>query len=243
MSKIPQIKEYEGYPVVTAEKMKYLDTKATSEYGILQISLMENAGREVAKETLKVCIPEITKSPLDIKIVVCSGRGNNGGDGLVAARYLKESGAEVEVFMIPPKDTGYGELVVQNLQKAKEKQIKITLINNENLQEGQKSFQNASIIIDALLGVGAVGKPTGIIKKVIQLMNKSLKPVMAVDIPSGISPDTGHHSGVFITAKWTLTLGFPKTGLLASHALKNVGKLKIIDIGYPKQLIEEARQD
>ena len=78
--------------------------------------------------------------------------------------------------------------------------------------------------------------------RVIQLMNKSARPIVAVDIPSGLSPDTGHHSGVFIIAKLTLTLGFAKSGLMAAHAQKNTGVIKVLPIGYPPGLIEEARR-
>lgn len=242
MSKIPQIKEYEGYPVVTAEKMKYLDLKASTEYGVPQIALMENAGKGISLEILRIIKEELSLETGNSGIIVCAGRGNNGGDGLVTARYLKQAGARVEIFIIPPREGAYGELVNENLQKAKENGIRIETVSRENVEGLLEIFSKADVLIDALLGAGSIGKPSGPVKRVIQLMNKSAKPIAAVDIPSGLSPDTGHHSGVFIMAKWTFTLGFPKSGLMAPHALKNVGKLKIIDIGYPAQLVEEAKQ-
>lgn len=241
MSKIPQIKEFDGLPVVTAEKMKYLDKKAALEHGVPAHRLMENAGRAVAEEALKFAAEELGKQPAALSVVVCCGKGNNGGDGLAAARYLKLAGAAVKVFILPPKETGYGELVVRNLQAAKEAGVPVAMTRKEDLDALSAVFSPADLLLDALLGVSAVGKPTGPVHRVIQLMNKSGRPIIAVDLPSGLSPDTGHHSGVFIIARLTLTLGFAKTGLMAAHAQKNTGKIKVLPIGYPQALIDEAR--
>lgn len=241
MSKIPQVKEFDGYPVVTAEKMKYLDMKASREHGIPSGTLMENAGRAVAEEILLFAEKELGKPAAALKAAVCCGKGNNGGDGLVAARYLKQAGAEVKAFILPPKETGYGELVVKNLEAARAAGVPVALTKKEELDALAAEFSAADLLVDALLGVSAVGKPTGPVHRVIQLMNKSGRPIIAVDLPSGLSPDTGHHSGVFVIAKLTLTLGFAKTGLMAAHAQKNTGLIKVLPIGYPPALIEEAR--
>ncbi|MCM2267828.1 MAG: NAD(P)H-hydrate epimerase [Elusimicrobiales bacterium] len=240
MSKIPQVKEFGGFPVVTAEKMRYLDNKASLEHGIPSQTLMENAGRAVAEETLRFAAAELGKRPPALTVAVCCGKGNNGGDGLVAARYLKLAGAAVKVFILPPKETGYGELVVKNLQAARDAGVPVALTAKEDLDALLAEFSAADVLLDALLGVSAVGKPTGPVHRVIQLMNKSARPIIAVDLPSGLSPDTGHHSGVFITARLTLTLGFAKSGLMAAHAQKNTGTVKVLPIGYPQSLIEEA---
>ncbi|MDP2865909.1 MAG: NAD(P)H-hydrate epimerase [Elusimicrobiota bacterium] len=240
MSKIPQVKEFDGFPVVTAEKMKYLDRKASQEYGIPSHTLMENAGRAVAQAALDFAAAELGKQTADLKVVLCCGKGNNGGDGLAAARYLKLAGADVKVFILPPKETGYGELVVKNLEAAKAAGVPAAMTGRENLDALAAEFAAADLLLDCLLGVSAVGKPTGPAHRVIQLMNKSGRPIIAVDIPSGLSPDTGHHSGVYIMAKLTLTLGFAKSGLMAAHAQKNTGLIKVLPIGYPQALIDEA---
>lgn len=241
MSKIPQVKEFDGYPVVTSGKMKYLDAKATREHGIQASSLMENAGRSVAAGVLEFAAAELKKEAAGLKAAVCCGRGNNGGDGLVAARWLKQAGAEVKVFILPPNENGYGELVVKNLEAARAAGLAVTMTSKEGLDALGEELKGCDVLIDALLGVSAVGKPTGPVRPVIQLMNRSGRPIIAVDIPSGLSPDTGHHSGVFITAKLTLTLGFAKTGLMAAHAQKNTGVIRVLPIGYPQELIDEAR--
>jgi NAD(P)H-hydrate epimerase len=240
MSRIPQVKEFDGLPVVTAEKMKYLDKKASQEHGIPPHGLMENAGRAVAEETLKFAAEELGKTAAGLKVAVCCGKGNNGGDGLVAARCLKAAGAAPKVFILPPKETGYGELVVKNLEVAKAAGVPVALTCKEELDALLAEFAASDVLLDALLGVSAVGKPTGPVHRVIQLMNKSGRPIIAVDIPSGLSPDTGHHSGVFVIARLTLTLGFAKTGLMAPHAQKNTGRIKVLPIGYPQELIDEA---
>ena len=241
MSKIPQVKEFGGYPVVTADKMKYLDMKASREHGVPSERLMENAGRAVAGEALLFAQAELGKAAAGLKVAVCCGKGNNGGDGLVAARYLKAAGAEVKVFILPPKETGYGELVVKNLEAARAAGVPVAMTKKEELDALAAEFSAADLLLDALLGVSAVGKPTGPVHRVIQLMNRSGRPIIAVDLPSGLSPDTGHHSGVFVIARLTLTLGFAKTGLMAAHAQKNTGVIKVLPIGYPAALIDEAR--
>ncbi|MDD2806661.1 MAG: NAD(P)H-hydrate epimerase [Elusimicrobiales bacterium] len=241
MSKIPQVKEFDGYPVVTSGKMKYLDTKASSEYGIPSAVLMENAGRAVAQAALEFAAAELKKQPAGLKVVVCCGKGNNGGDGLAAARFLKQAGAEVKAFILPPKETGYGELVVKNLEAARAAGVPVALTEKGDLDALLAEFAAADLLLDALLGVSAVGKPVGPVHRIIQLMNKSGSPIIAVDLPSGLSPDTGHHSGVYVMAKLTLTLGFAKSGLMAAHAQKNTGVIRVLPIGYPQELIDEAR--
>jgi len=241
MSKIPQIKEFQGLPVVTSEKMKYIDKKASMEYGISEETLMENAGKALYEEIKRFSKDTLKKDINKCDISVFCGRGNNGGDGLVCSRYLKENGANVKVFMVSPSEKGYNELVVKNLEKTKKCNIDIQLTDFNNIDEIPEKIKNTDLIIDALLGISAIGKPVGVVKRLIQIANKSLKPIIAVDIPSGLSPDTGHHSGVFIKATLTLTLGLAKTGLMAAHAQKNIGTLKVLDIGYPKELIENNK--
>lgn len=238
MSKIPQVKTFQDLPVVTAGKMKYLDRIAVLEYGIKEETLMENAGKALAEETLAY----IRKDAGSLKIAVFCGRGNNGGDGLVCARYLKTAGANVKIFAAAPGEKGYGQLVADNMNRAREAGVSLFLALPENLVEIEKEAGSYDIFIDALLGISAMGKPAGVVKRLIQIMNRAGKPVIAADIPSGLSPDTGHHSGVFVTAALTVTFGFAKTGLMAPHAQKNTGVIKVAQIGYPPELIEKAKQ-
>ena len=241
--KIPQVKFYEGYPVVTSEKAKYIDRIASLDYGIPEETLMENAGKGASREILNYITEKLNKKPSEIKVAVFCGRGNNGGDGLVCARYLKENVSDVSVFIVAPNEKGYGELVVKNLERAKNSGIPIILVDFDGVNEVEEKIKQFDIIVDALLGVGSVGKPQGVVKRLVQVSNRSGKDIISLDIPSGLNPDTGHHTGVFISAKMTLTFGFPKTGLMAPHAQKNIGVLKVVDIGYPKELIERVKKE
>lgn len=233
---IPDV--WEGLPVVSAAQMRALDQAATEAHGLKALDLMENAGKAVAAE----CAAFLLEKGLSLsqsKIVVCCGRGANGGDGLVAARSLAEGGATVAVFLCPPKNDGageYPELVKVNLAKAKAAGVTITPAGPGSGLD--KALAWCHLAVDALLGTGATGKPAGAVHHMIRELTAAKKPVVAVDIPSGIHPDTGYHSGVFVVAELTLTLGLPKRGLLAAHAKPSVGVLKVLDIGYPPALLK-----
>ncbi|PCI40575.1 MAG: NAD(P)H-hydrate epimerase [Elusimicrobia bacterium] len=234
--KAPIPDEYDGYPVVTPRLMAEIDKKAIDEYGISALDLMEIAGRGVAEGVVEFLAERGEKIEGSL-VTVCCGRGKNGGDGLIAARHLKTKGAEVIVFIMPPKrQTKYGKEVDDNLIKANASGVSVHEVSEE-LIELDVRLRSSVVIIDALLGTGASGKPAGFVHRMIQRMMKAGKPVIAVDIPSGINGETGHHSGVFITADRTFVLGLPKRGLLAPHALKNVGDLRVVELGFPKDLI------
>lgn len=231
---------WEGLPVVSAAAMRALDAAATEKHGIRALDLMENAGAAVAAECAAFLAGKGV-SLKDAKIVVCCGRGANGGDGLVAARRLAEGGATVGAFLCPPKNDGagrYPELVSVNLARAKAAGVTVTSAGQGSGLD--KALAWCDLAVDALLGTGATGKPAGAIHHMIREMTAAKKPVVAVDIPSGIHPDTGYHSGVFVAADMTLTLGLPKRGLLAPHAKASVGVLKVLDIGYPAALVNTA---
>lgn len=240
--------EFQGFRVVTAAQMQEIDRRASAEHGISAEALMENAGRAVAEETLSYLESELRRAPAECFVLAACGRGNNGGDGLAAARHLKEKGVPVQAWIAAPKrdlsrrggrptSGGYGELVRLNLDRARQAGVEV-LTADEDLERMAGECLRASVLIDALLGTGSQGKPLGTVQKMIQAMMKSKRPILAVDIPSGINADTGYHSGVFIQAAWTFTLGLPKAGLMATHAKRYVGELKVIDIGFPKRLLE-----
>lgn len=238
MSKAPIPDVFDGRPVLTAAKMRELDGLATQKRGMPALELMENAGRAVARETLAFLASRPGGAPS--KAVVCCGRGANGGDGLVAARYLAEAGALASAFLCAPKkDSPYPELLQANLARAKAAGVAVF---ESGPQSGlPQKLAEADVALDALLGTGSSGKPAGAVHHMIQELTRSKKPVIAVDIPSGLHPDTGYHSGVFVCAALTLSLGYAKRGLLAPHAQRYVGELKVLDIGYPADLIRELR--
>lgn len=230
---------WEGLPVVDAAAMRALDAAATAKHGIKALDLMENAGKAVAAAVAEK-LTSLGLSVAQSTIVVCCGRGANGGDGLVAARCLREGGATVSAFLCPPKSDAsgqYPEMVAVNLAKAKAAGVRVTTAGSgAGLAQ---ALAGCHLAIDALLGTGATGKPAGAIHHMIRELTLAKKPVVAIDIPTGLHPDTGYHSGVFVTADLTLTLGLPKRGLLATHAKAQVGTLKVLDIGYPPALLKK----
>ena len=231
---------WEGLPVVEAAAMRALDFDATARFGIPAADLMENAGRAVAAETAAF-LKERGVEIAGARVVAVCGRGANGGDGLVAARHLKAAGASVWVFLAPPKKDGeYPELVRVNREAALKAGVEV---RESGAESGlADALAKCDVVLDALLGTGSTGKPAGAIHHMVQEVGRAKKPVVAVDLPTGLHPDTGYHSGAFVTADLTLTLGLPKRGLLAPHAKQFVGVLKVLDVGYPPELIRGVKR-
>lgn len=237
--KAPPPARWLGYPVVTPARMREIDRRASAEFGISALELMENAGQAVAAETARL-MRKGGESLSGRGVVVCCGRGNNGGDGLAAARHLKGMGARAWAFIVPLKrDGAYPPETAENLARARAAGIEVAEFGDD-FSAFEARLAEADAVVDALLGTGSSGKPAGHVHKAIQGMNRAGKPVVAVDIPSGLHPETGYHSGVVATAALTCALGLPKTGLLAPAAKRFVGELKVLDIGFPKQLLEEG---
>lgn len=232
--------EWEGLPVVNAAAMRALDFDATARFGVPALELMENAGRAVAAETIAF-LREKGADAASARIVVVCGRGANGGDGLVAARHLKAAGASAWCFLCPPKkEEEYPELVRVNRDAAVKAGVEVRQTGPDSgLRE---ALAKCDVVLDALLGTGSNGKPAGAVHHAVSEITRAKKPVVAVDVPTGLHPDTGYHSGVFVTADLTLTLGLPKRGLLAPHAKQYVGVLKVLDVGYPPELIKGVKR-
>jgi NAD(P)H-hydrate epimerase len=237
--KAPIPEEFDGLPVVTSEEMRELDRRAVERCGIPALALMEKAGEGVARHAL-----ELLKglSVAEHLVTVCCGRGNNGGDGLVVARLLKAAGLEVMAFIAPPKrDGGYSPEVKANLARALEAGVSVHEVSDE-LVELDIRLRSSALLVDALLGTGSSGKPAGPVHRMIQCMMKAGRPILAVDVPSGIDPNTGYHSGAVVAATRTCALGLPKRGLLAAPAARYVGELRVVDIGFPRELVEGFRR-
>ncbi|MFA6092312.1 MAG: NAD(P)H-hydrate epimerase [Elusimicrobiota bacterium] len=239
--KAPIPEEFQGLPVVDSARMREIDRLAVERYGLTSLELMENAGRAVAEEAAQLLSGRFKQPIQEALITVCCGRGNNGGDGLVAARRLKGMGAEVMVYIAPAKrDASYPAEFQKNLTRAVEAGVSIHEVSEE-LVELDVRLRSSAMVIDALLGTGASGKPAGAVHKMIQRITQAARPVLAVDIPSGLHPDTGYHSGVVVVAARTCALGLAKRGLLAAAAARYVGELKVLDIGFPKELLKGGR--
>ncbi len=233
------------YKTVSAKQMQEIDVLAQEKFGVHGDLLMENAGRGIAEEILNNYFSDLcdTKRPTsscppspELKkrnVVVFCGTGNNGGDGLVIARYLLEWGLSVKCFLIDSEK--YSELLVKNLKRAFFVSLSVKQVEKcPQLEKMEKPF----LIVDALLGTGSRGNPRGIYKNIINKINEQKTQVVSVDIPSGLDADTGKPNTPCVKSNLTLTLGLVKNGLVKNEAKGFVGELKLLDIGFPKELLK-----
>lgn len=212
--------------VVTSEEMTLIDKKTIEEYGVSSLTLMERAGKAVAQR-----IKEHFKKG---KVLIIAGPGNNGGDGMVAARYLKKAGFKVKVYLVFEKEKLSLEAKTQleRLRKAR-----IPFLITRDLREEDL---NGSIIVDALFGTGLKREISGELAQLIDRINSSGAPVVAVDIPSGISSDDGSIMARAIRADLTVTFGLPKRGHLLFPGAEYTGRLYVEDIGFPEELLNSS---
>jgi hydroxyethylthiazole kinase-like uncharacterized protein yjeF len=219
--------------IVTAGQMREIDCSAAN-IGLTTETLMENAGRAVAEETKKFIGSVIGKN-----VVVIVGPGNNGGDGLVAGRYLGDWGAEVGIYLCSQRPDGD-----KNLTLARERDIAVVQADQDKDFTRLDSLLGSSeIVIDAVLGTGRSRSVGGVFKEVLTRVIKSKQEnakllIIAVDVPSGLDSDTGAVDPSCIYADATVTLGFPKPGLFSFPGAERVGKVIIADIGIPPSLAE-----
>ncbi|MBN2420316.1 MAG: NAD(P)H-hydrate dehydratase [Deltaproteobacteria bacterium] len=214
--------------LATASEIREMDNLTINEAGISGIVLMENAARNATKVFLDHFNPQHGSS-----VVILCGKGNNGGDGYVMARYLHEKGMDVSVMITGEKSAISGDALV-NLKIIEKLGLKISEIPDDEALKGvNESLVKCGYIIDGLLGTGLNSPVRGFFKKIIENVNQSGKPVMSIDIPSGLNADTGNKMGAAIKADLTVTFGLPKPGQLVYPGAELVGRLVNIDIGIP----------
>ena len=211
---------------VTAAQMKEIDKYAIEECGIPAIDLMENAGRAVAVEAEKL----VSKG----RAAVFCGYGNNGGDGLVAARFLFKDGYDVTVFFIG-KPKSLSPETNSNLEKILTLGLKPEFISKEEEISGAfEKLGKPDVVIDAIFGIGIKGKLEDFYINVIGRMNSADVPIISADVPSGLDADTGSALPVAVKARATVTFGHPKAGFKSTDAEKYLGNLIVADIGFPQ---------
>ncbi len=233
--------------ILTVSEMREVDRLTTERHGISQLSLMENAGSAVARFIAAHFAPIE-----DRRIAVLCGRGNNGGDGFVAARLLHEMGAEPAVFLFADPSELRGE-AAENYKRMNAAlngagtQPKI-IRDAASWESARESAMRSRIIVDALLGTGLRGPVEGVLAQCIQYINNeanrpdALTRMVSVDIPSGISGDDGATAGPAIAADYTVTFTAPKIGMLSASAASFVGRLSVAKIGSPPELVEQVAQ-
>lgn len=221
--------------VVTAKQMQELDRKTINDIGIPGIVLMENAGMGTFKQIIGY-FPDVHRK----RIVILCGRGNNGGDGFVIARYFYNAGCDVKAFLLSSIDKVSGDAktsmdVYQHMGGSVKE-----ITDEKQWGRVRADIMHAGLLVDALLGTGLSSEVRGLYRRVIEDIRAASRiPVVSVDIPSGIDATTGKILGTAVKASLTCTFGLPKRGLLLFPGVSNVGNLEVIDIGIPKLLIEK----
>lgn len=219
--------------VVTAAQMRELDRRATEEFGLRPSTLMDRAGRHVA------AVASSLLAAGSRRVIVLVGKGNNGGDGLVAARYLRQAGVEVTVLLLEREELFAGDAAAA-LSAAREAGVPMRVLAPELREELVATLSRAALIVDAIFGTGFRGPAEGLASEVITAANHAGKPIVAVDVPSGLHVDTGRLVEPVIRATATVTMGLPKVGLLIYPGAEAVGELYVADLGYPAVLLNDA---
>lgn len=219
--------------LVTSAQMRAIDHETIHTVGIPGPELMENAGRGIAAEILSDHISE----PEDTHVVVFCGKGNNGGDGFVVARYLHESDVQVSVLFIGPVGK-LSEDAKLNYDRAMKVGVEVQeLTDIEELPE----VLECDIVVDAIFGTGFEGAPRGLAGQLIEYINRQEVEVISVDLPAGLHADTGEHEGAVIEANYTYTLALPKYGLYLTPGRELSGVTETVPIGIPAEVVEAAQ--
>lgn len=218
-----------------AAEMRAMDSKAIKEYGIPGLVLMENAGRA----TVEV-IRGWRQALFGQTAVIVAGPGNNGGDGLVIARHLHQAGCRVAVLALAKPEAWRGDVAVnwRIVQKLPVRLFEVA--DDETARICQGEFAQADFLVDAIFGTGLTRRVEGHYATVIELMNLSGLPIIAADIPSGLDSDAGKPLGSCVRAAITVTYGLAKPGQLTQPGAEYVGRLEVVDIGIPPEIVAEA---
>ncbi|HEY6010171.1 MAG TPA: NAD(P)H-hydrate dehydratase [Nitrospirota bacterium] len=219
--------------IATAQEMKSIDSRAIRDFGIPGLVLMENAASALLAE-----METFFDGLAGVRVGILCGKGNNGGDGFALARRLAIRGVAVRVALLASFAAVKGEARV-NLKILRKMDVEI-------VQNASPRFVNdliawSDIMVDALLGVGISAPLTGAYARAVNMLNASGRPVVAVDIPSGIDADTGEVMGVAVRADLTVTMALLKLGLALHPGAQYAGTVRVADIGIPGEVIEKEK--
>jgi NAD(P)H-hydrate epimerase len=225
-------------PALTPDQMSRVDRIMVDDFGVEVLQLMEVAGQAVAAWAREHYLGGDARGKT---VLVLAGSGGNGGDGMVAARFLHSWGAYPAVWL------SHEAALLQGAAGHQFRSLLAlglpTQLPSEWGREGPRDLPSADLIIDALVGFGLSGPPSGPAARLITAANAHPAPVLAVDLPSGLDARTGAPYDPCIQADTTLTLALPKTGLLAPAARQVIGELAIADIGIPPEVYARVGVD
>jgi len=210
--------------VLTAEEMQAVDKYTIETLNLIGRVLMENAGRAVFAAILERWAPVAGK-----RAIVLCGKGNNGGDGFVVARYLQDIGVNCEICLIGSATDLRGDAAANHAVLTR---VGYAIREIQHL-EALPELRHADFIVDALLGTGVRGPLLGLMAQIVTRINESGRPVIAIDLPTGMNADTGEVVGPCVKANITVTMGCRKQGLLFTPAREYAGEVIVADIGFP----------
>jgi len=216
--------------VVDTAAMRDIDLRAQEEFGIPELLLMESAGREAANVILQT-LPTPTQ-----RVAVFCGKGNNGGDGFVVARYLLLNETPVTLFFLGEQSHLKTSARV-NYEILERFHCPIIPVREDRIRVAVSEEGPFQLAVDALLGIGVQGEVREPYRTGIKILNELPCPVIAIDIPSGLCADTGKPLGDCVEADKTVTFGLPKKGFFQKEGGHWVGELIVRNIGYPKVLL------
>jgi ADP-dependent NAD(P)H-hydrate dehydratase / NAD(P)H-hydrate epimerase len=220
--------------VLNTQQMRDADRQTIDDIGLPSVVLMENAGRQ-AVAAMEAAFDDLASS----RVGVLCGRGNNGGDGFVVARTLAQRGIEAAVYLLGSVADVRGDARIHLEILGR---VGLTVVEITNAQEWELHFSEISecdLIVDAIVGTGFHGPLTGLLETVVADVNGLGVPVVAIDLPTGVSADSHEVEGEAIEASMTVTLAAPKLPLILPPADAYGGDLVIADIGIPGSVIDE----
>lgn len=221
--------------VVTANQMRALDRLTIERYGIAGFELMQRAGAG-ATEMLLERFPFVHGQ----RVVIVAGKGNNGGDGFVVGRLLLQAGVQAEVVLLARADEVGGDAALALAAYRADGGTLIEAVDAAGLFALGQHLEGAALVVDALLGTGLNAPVRGLQADAIYTINACGKPVLAIDLPSGLDADRGVPLGVAVQAEATATFAFPKLGQVVYPGLDYVGELAVVDIGVPAEAVAEV---
>jgi hydroxyethylthiazole kinase-like uncharacterized protein yjeF len=218
--------------LLSAHEMQTMDGLTIREFGLPGRVLMENAGRGATR----VFLDRVYRRLPPAEVGMVAGRGNNGGDGFVMARYLAQQRIPVTVYLLAQADAVKGDAAANlNLLSAMAVPV-VELPDGKAFEACRDSMRRPAVWIDAIFGTGLRSEVKGYFKEVIDFVNNLGKPIFSVDIPSGLDSDTGQPCGTSIRATATATFGFAKIGHLLYPGASYTGHLEIVEIGIPPHI-------
>jgi hydroxyethylthiazole kinase-like uncharacterized protein yjeF len=219
--------------LVTSEQMRSIDARTIREFGVPGLVLMENAGGAVVS-----AMERFFGTLGGRRFAVVCGRGNNGGDGLVVARLLHARGLPVFCVLLAEAASLRGDAAA-NLERARAAGLEVTAApGSAEFAPLKWRLSNCDVVVDAILGTGLTREVSGLTREVIEFLGGLDIPVVSVDIPSGLSADTGRVQGVACRAALTVSFGCPKLGQVIYPGAGLVGRLEVADIAIPPAAVE-----